>query len=119
MRLFNQFLWRNVAQRAVQRLVDACKHVNQDIVRDHEGALRNLRLLQIESEVQSVQVVHFVGASRLGSTPILPFPHRGERYQTRSSDMLSFSFCVGARKLMNRKESIRHFHVSRILETWK
>ena len=45
MRLFNQFLLRNVAQRAVQRLVDACKRVKQDIVRDHEGALRNLRLL--------------------------------------------------------------------------
>src|SRR5262245_65399694 len=55
MRLFNQFLWRNVAQRAVQRLVDACKRVNQDIVRDHEGILRSLRLLQIESEVQTVQ----------------------------------------------------------------
>jgi hypothetical protein len=34
MRLFNQFLRRNVAQRAVQRLVDACKRVKQDIVRE-------------------------------------------------------------------------------------
>src|SRR5262245_28569145 len=116
MRLFNQFLWRNVAQRAVQRLVDACERVNQDIVRDHEGALRSLRLLQIESEVQTVQVVQFVGSSRFGSTPILPFPHRGERYQTRCSDMLPLSFCVIARKLMNRKASIRYFQVSRILE---
>src|SRR4030095_4292589 len=57
MRLFNQFLRSNVAQRAVQRLVDACKRVKQDIVRDHEGVLRSLRLLQIESEVQNVQVV--------------------------------------------------------------
>src|SRR5438094_6373845 len=45
MRLFNQFLWRNVAQRAVQRLVYACERVKQDIVRDHEGVLRSLRLL--------------------------------------------------------------------------
>jgi hypothetical protein len=29
----------------VQRLVDACKRVKQDIVRDHEGVLRSLRLL--------------------------------------------------------------------------
>src|ERR1700754_1008015 len=40
MRLFNQFLRRSVAQRAVQRLVDACKRVKQDIVRDHEGVLQ-------------------------------------------------------------------------------
>src|ERR1044071_7113777 len=40
MRLFSQFLRRNVAQRAVQRLLDACKRVTQDIVRDHEGLLR-------------------------------------------------------------------------------
>jgi hypothetical protein len=42
-----------------------------------------------------------------------------ERYQTRCSDMLPLSFCVVARKLMNRKASIRHFQVSRILETSK
>ena len=45
MRLSNQFLRRNVAERAVQRLVDAGKRVKQDIVRDQEGVLRSLRLL--------------------------------------------------------------------------
>src|SRR5262249_37826537 len=45
MRLFNQFLRRNVAQRAVQRIMDACKRVHQDIVRDHEGILASLCLL--------------------------------------------------------------------------
>jgi hypothetical protein len=45
MRLFNQFLRRNIGHGAVQRLVDACKRVKQDIVRDHETVLRCLRLL--------------------------------------------------------------------------
>src|SRR5262249_1768789 len=49
MRLFNQFLRRNVSQRAVQRLVDACKRVKQNIVRDHEAALRSLGLLNREN----------------------------------------------------------------------
>jgi hypothetical protein len=45
MGLFNQFLRRNVAQRAMQRLVDTRKRVKQDIVRDHKSVLRSLRLL--------------------------------------------------------------------------
>ncbi len=53
MRLFNQFLGRNVAERAVQRLVDPCKRVKQNIVRDHETVLPSLRLLLTCSTVNS------------------------------------------------------------------
>src|ERR1044071_1721170 len=45
MRLCHQFFGRNIAQGAVQRLMDARKRVEQDIVRNHEDALRSLRLL--------------------------------------------------------------------------
>ena len=54
MRLFNQFLRRSVAQRAVQRLVNAGKRVKQDIVRDHEGVLRSLRLLSNQDSPTTV-----------------------------------------------------------------
>jgi hypothetical protein len=98
---------RRSPSRAVQRLVDARKRVNQDIVRDHEGALRSSCLLEIESEVQNVQPlrgacpeqhrrVQFVGSSRFGSTPILSFPRRGERCQARCSDMLPLFIPCGA-----------------------
>src|SRR4030095_5602572 len=61
MGLFKKLLRCNVAQRALQRLVDAAKRVKQNIVRDHEGVL----------QIPDIRIAYYRGGSngpRCGST---------------------------------------------------